>query len=340
MSSKRKNTADGETPASTGRTGRRPKAAPALAPNPLAVEAPPQPASSEMVPHHQEEDGGRLLVLAPAAAEAEAVTLREPHLLQRVLPCCMCSAPLKPPVYQCARLEHCACSSCGHGECAPCAGSGHVAVDYAHSPFMDGLFYREPCPYSKYGCDSTVVYGDVEAHAAHTAACGYAPCECRQCSFVGSSAELVHHITDKAGWHRHTLTKITYGTDIQLVFDLHHPYLLHLLVAEEDDGVFFLGLNCFASAGDDIRTIFDYIHGFNILLLRKNAGVGPEYSSSVTVVGPPAAGLDKVIQNKVTRSFSDPAAAINVIPAYACVKACREMRQGEQIHLRICIRKL
>jgi hypothetical protein len=95
MGCKRKNTADGTTPAL----------------NPAAVEPPPPPASNAMVPYDQPEDGGRLLALgcgavAVSAAEEEVievVRLHESNMPKTLLSCRQCHASLKAPIFQVTR---------------------------------------------------------------------------------------------------------------------------------------------------------------------------------------------------------------------------------------------
>jgi hypothetical protein len=99
MGSKRKNTADGMPAPSRVR---RSEAAPTPALIPLAVEEPSPPASSAMVPSHQTEDGGRLLVQASAAEEEvlEVVRLTERYMPKKLLHCDECHVPLKAPISQ------------------------------------------------------------------------------------------------------------------------------------------------------------------------------------------------------------------------------------------------
>jgi hypothetical protein len=230
-------------------------------------------------------------------------------------------------------MRHIACSDCGTGECRLCTAAGDAAV-YKPNPFLDTMFsyYKVPCPYSKYGCARCVVYGDVAAHAA---ACACAPCECRECSFEGSPAELLRHLTDKAGQHAWTASKFKYGTDISLVFNVQNSSQVDdLFVADEDGCVFMLFVCDFVNRTHDS---LDGKYGVGVLCLRNNAGAGPVYSSTVTVVGPPEERRTLKVENELTASCSTPLEA--VMARYECALVYPEMRHGAEIHLRICICK-
>ncbi|KAM0874697.1 hypothetical protein ACQ4PT_037251 [Festuca glaucescens] len=277
MRGKRKNTADGKTPPSKGRPGRKPKAAPTPTLYPVPVEAP--PVSTAMVTYHQPEDGGRLLelargALAVSAAGDEVVRLHDSDVPKTVLRCDVCHGSLKPPVSQCSLMRHIACSDCGAGECRHCADLAKTAV-YVQSSYLDTLFshLKVPCPYSKYGCASSVVYGEVAAHAA--------ACACPECSFEGSQAEPMRHLTDKAGRHGWSATNIMYGTDVSFVINLKDQDggAAFLFVAEEDGSVFLLAL------GEGTEGAYA---AYLVVCVRSNASTWPVYSSSVALVGPRA----------------------------------------------------
>jgi hypothetical protein len=225
-------------------------------------------------------------------------------------------------------MRHKACIDCGAGECLLCRDSGDAAV-YIQNPFLDTIFiYNEvACPYSKYGCASSVVYGD---DAAHVAACAYAPCECRECSFEGSPAELVGHLTDMAGQHAWTATKFKYGKGIRIVFNLQYPLVDRPLIGE--DGCVFILL---------ARNFMDGTHGFKVLCVRNNAGAGPVYSSAVTVLGPLPAGCTRKTDVLETASCLAPLeAAMAPDDEDECALQVKpRMRRGEEIHLQICISK-
>ncbi|KAM0834962.1 hypothetical protein ACQ4PT_063245 [Festuca glaucescens] len=327
MRGKRKNTADGKTPPSKGRPGRKPKAAPTPTLYPVPVEAP--LVSTAMVTYHQPEDGGRLLELARgaitvSAAGDEVVRLHDSDVPKTVLRCDVCHGSLKPPVSQCSLLRHIACSDCGAGECRHCADLANAAV-YVQSSYLDTLFshLKVPCPYSKYGCASSVVYGDEVA--VHVAACA-----CPECSFEGSPAELMRHLTDKAGRHGWSATNIMYGTDVPFVINLKdHGGPAFLFVAEEDGSVFLLALG--GGTGG--------IYAAYLVCVRSNASTWPVYSSSVASVGPRAKKRLE-LTNTVVASCS--------VPTKLDMRGCEidyvwvfpgMLHEEKEIHLRICIRK-
>jgi E3 ubiquitin-protein ligase SIAH1 len=209
---------------------------------------------------------------------------------------------------------------------------GDAAV-YVQSSYLDTLFgyVKMPCPYNKYGCASSVAYRDVAAHAA---ACACAPCRCpcADCSFEGSPAELLSHLTDKAGGHGAATTNITYGQDYCVVFgrSKHFPgkQLVYPMVAEDDGSVFLLAVDGWSTPRATVVCV-------------RGASAGPVYTSSLTVEGPPAEGRSLTLRNKVVRS-SPLGFDVEAEPDCDCVSVYPEMLHGEKdkkIHLRICIGK-
>uniref|UniRef100_A0ACD5YPA4 Uncharacterized protein n=1 Tax=Avena sativa TaxID=4498 RepID=A0ACD5YPA4_AVESA len=355
MGDKRKKTAaGGKTPPSKGRSGRKPKTEPAPSLTPVAVEAPkeaavvtaPPPASGAIVvplPHHQ---AGGLLDLARGTVAVSAAEERVVKLLGFVLPstvldCDVCHRPLKLPIYQCSLVRHVACGDCGGRRCLPCAGLADAAF-FVRSSYLDTLFgyFKLPCPYTKYGCASSVAYRDVAAHAA---ACSCAPCACPDCSFEGSPAELARHLTDEAGQHAWPVRSITYGSD--QVFDIDMRELkqrdprgatvgLYLLVAEEDDGgVFLLAVGSYSDGG----------HYVSVLCVRSNNAdtAGPVYSSSVIVEGPPAKVRRQKMERKAVASCSMPVRFdVEEEPECNVVLVFPEDLHGTEMHLFVCIDKI
>ncbi|XP_037450991.1 uncharacterized protein LOC119321400 [Triticum dicoccoides] len=174
-------------------------------------------------------------------------------------------------------MLHVACSGCvvggdedggGHGddddgyECASCTDLAASAV-YVKSSYLDTLFS------------------------------GFAPCLCPECSFEGSPADLVRHLTDKSGKHGWAAHKITYGKDHEYAIDAQKSKGKHheLLVAEEDGALFLLVIEFNGDAKKDF-----------VFLVRVTNKAGAVYSSSVAVESPPAVGLTVMVEKKVMAS--------------------------------------
>uniref|UniRef100_A0ACD5ZFZ6 Uncharacterized protein n=1 Tax=Avena sativa TaxID=4498 RepID=A0ACD5ZFZ6_AVESA len=255
--------------------------------------------------------------------------------------CDVCHGPLKPPVYQlgphCSRQGRVACSDCGAGQRRSFADLAEEAVDVVSRHLG---YFKVPCPYQEYGCASPVVSRDAAAHAA---ACAHAPCACPGCAFLGSPAQLVHHLTDEAGQHAWPVRSITYGSD--QVFDVEMRELkqrdprgatagLFLLVAEEDDGgVFLLAVGSYS----------DGAHYVSVLCVRSNNAdtAGPVYSSSVIVEGPPAKVRRQKMETKAVASCSVPVRFdVEEEPECNLVLVFSEDLHGTEMHLFVCIDKI
>ncbi|XP_044953128.1 E3 ubiquitin-protein ligase SINA-like 4 [Hordeum vulgare subsp. vulgare] len=338
MGGKRKSTGDVKTPSTVGRRPGRPrKNTP-----PEAIRRPGRPRKSvpgvevpvargpasaqTLAPsrsEHEEDGNGGLLELARGAA---AIAAAEEEEEQVKLRCDLCHGPLRPPIYQCTRVQHVACGDCGAGECRPCGGD--PAAVFVHNAQLDALFgyIKVPCAFRKFGCASSVAYRDM---ASHEAACAWAPCACAECGYKGPPSGLLHHLTELSGRHAWTAHRITYGMDHQFAVPV--PELSDqqcedrgLLVAE--DGALFL----VAVGGvSDVRRV-------TVVCVRGNVGTGPVYSSSVEVAGPDEARRLK-LENKVAASCSAPV-EFDVLAQPECdtVPVYPEMLHGEELHL--CIR--
>ena len=109
----------------------------------------------------------------------------------------------------------------GRVVCSPChdklktTGKCHmcgVAIgDYRRCHAMERLVesIRVPCPHAAYGCTDKLAYFDQNSHQQ---ACAHAPCHCpdEACSFIGSMAALMGHITSIHSWPS-TTTEVRAG---------------------------------------------------------------------------------------------------------------------------------
>ncbi|KAM3224434.1 hypothetical protein ACQJBY_057669 [Aegilops geniculata] len=338
MGGKRKSTGDVKTPPTVGRRPGRPrKNTP-----PEAIRRPGRPRKSEPgveVPlarspasaqtlasprsEREEEANGGLLELARGAAAIAAAEEEEEQVRMR---CDLCHGPLRPPIYQCTRVQHVACRDCGAGECRPCGGD--PAAVFVHNAQLDALFgyIRVPCPFRKFGCATSVAYRDL---AAHETACAWAPCACAECGYKGPPSGLLRHLTELSGRHAWTAHRITYGMDHQFAVPVPESSDQQcedrgLLIAE-DGAVFLVAVG---SAGG-VRRV-------TVVCVRGNVGTGPVYSSSVEVAGPDEARRLK-LEKKVAASCSAPV-EFDVLAQPECdtVPVYPEMLHGEDLHL--CIR--
>jgi E3 ubiquitin-protein ligase SIAH1 len=84
------------------------------------------------------------------------------------------------------------------------------------------------------GCQSYVSYHDLDDHQSM---CPCAPCFCTEpgCGFVSLPLTLLSHLTTQHSWPIHN---IEYGKELRLQVPVSEPR--HLLLGEEDDGVFLL----------------------------------------------------------------------------------------------------
>ncbi|CAM0909559.1 unnamed protein product [Alopecurus aequalis] len=250
--------------------------APALVtPSPVAAKTTPALPAPSPKAAVEPEDGGSVEKSGEAmvTVAAEEETVGGLTAKKRWLHCATCSAPLKPPIFECGD-RHAVCCVCGWGnkQCGACGG----AATYTHSPFLDGLVgtLELPCPYSKFRCGTSVAY---HAVAEHKASCGHAPCYCHECTppFEGSPAGLVRHLTEVSGRHRWPAPqKIEYGSEQSFV--LPASYQRCLLSAAEDGGMFLLALGAGGDGGGGTVTV---------VCVRGNAR--PVYKGTLTVEGPP-----------------------------------------------------
>ncbi|CAN6345311.1 unnamed protein product [Urochloa humidicola] len=118
------------------------------------------------------------------------------------LDCGVCFLPLKPPIFQCDE-GHVVCSLC-HDKLAP-AGKCHVCgiamPNYHRCYAMERLVesVHVPCLNAAHGCDARPAYYDQHVHCQM---CPHTPHRCpgRDCSFLGSTEELLDHFTGAHGW--------------------------------------------------------------------------------------------------------------------------------------------
>ncbi|CAM0878833.1 unnamed protein product [Alopecurus aequalis] len=225
------------TPAGNGEQAAK-KARPTQALVPAVKQEPRQEVAAE-----DREEGevahGDVSGVAVAASAAEALVAVAPGPPQQIdvrvdmtlLHCQACTLPLKPPVFKCEK---------GHVVCCYCRG-GHVGVcgpADLHCGGIDAFVCaaKVPCAYRGFGCDSFVVYHQVEQHKR---ACQHAPCLCPEpgCGFKGSPAALRDHF---AAGHSRPVFAVRYGRPWNLSLPLAQPW--HVVVGQEDQSVFMLTL--------------------------------------------------------------------------------------------------
>ncbi|XP_020156746.1 uncharacterized protein [Aegilops tauschii subsp. strangulata] len=107
---------------------------------------------------------------------------------------------------------------------------------------MDGLIdaSKVPCVYKIFGCER---YVDQHSLAEHSSRCAHAPRYCYDCTplFEGSSASLVHHLTEPSIDHYwHAAVNIKYKTCYPFPVPESLEDHRRMLVLEEDDSVFLL----------------------------------------------------------------------------------------------------
>ncbi|CAL4951170.1 unnamed protein product [Urochloa decumbens] len=183
-------------------------------------------------------EGDVAVALADLPVEAVVVEPPRPRvnvsLYVRMLHC-ECFRPLKPPIFKC---------EAGHRLCGRCRGEGHCrrcGRDTAAVPCgpedLDELFdaFRVPCPFERYGCASTVVYHDTDAHRA---ACAYAPLPCgvAGCPFAGSPRMLRDHLVVAHCWRLDMMP----GYGKPLALRVPSEPARHLLAVEGDDRRLFM----------------------------------------------------------------------------------------------------
>ncbi|CAM0954757.1 unnamed protein product [Alopecurus aequalis] len=148
-----------------------------------------------------------------------------------LLHCQACRLPLKPPVFQCKY---------GHVVCCYCHGDHKVVCGHAdiHCGAMDAFICasKVACAYRGFGCDSYVVYHEVEAHMR---ACHYAPCACPEpaCGFLGTPPVLLDHFVTGHFW---PIFVVRYGSTWDLKLPLSQRW--HVVVGQEDESVFLVTL--------------------------------------------------------------------------------------------------
>ncbi|TVU17678.1 hypothetical protein EJB05_33728, partial [Eragrostis curvula] len=114
---------------------------------------------------------------------------------------------------------HPLCSSC-RDKLAP-VGKCHVCRistrGYRRSRAMEHLVEAlcVRCPNAANGCNVKLLYYDL---AGHRQVCPHTPCHCpgETCSYVGTTKQLVEHITGSHGWPCTTRTDIVHKTPVRL----------------------------------------------------------------------------------------------------------------------------
>ncbi|TVU17719.1 hypothetical protein EJB05_33770 [Eragrostis curvula] len=124
--------------------------------------------------------------------------------------------------------------------CSPCrdmlapAGKCHMCGittrGYDRCNLMEKLMENSfvKCPNTAHGCGIELVYYDL---AGHLQVCPYAPCHCpsESCSFVGTTKQLVDHITGSHGWPCTTKVIMARETRIRLQDGFNFLVLDHLV---------------------------------------------------------------------------------------------------------------
>ncbi|KAM0871860.1 hypothetical protein ACQ4PT_039094 [Festuca glaucescens] len=159
----------------------------------------------------------RSRITVPPPSESEVLMNITVGNAKAFLHCCVCSLPLKPPIFQCDAVRSaCRDELLGSGTgrtCIICRGPG-----YRRCSFMESVVesLRVACPNAAHGCDATPAYYDLHAHRM---ACAHAPgtrCPVRGCAFVASMAELLDHFTAVHGWPLTTEERAGKSFDIVL----------------------------------------------------------------------------------------------------------------------------
>ncbi|XP_066368835.1 uncharacterized protein [Miscanthus floridulus] len=144
-----------------------------------------------------------------AAASLVDVTVEDADALD----CGVCFLPLKPPIFQC-NVGHVVCSLCrdklqATGKCHVCGvATGNYRRCHAMEQLVESI--RVPCLYAAHGCALRAAYYDQESHRL---VCEHAPCHCpgEACSFVGSTAALLDHVSTAHKWPCITTVKTNDG---------------------------------------------------------------------------------------------------------------------------------
>ncbi|CAL4964927.1 unnamed protein product [Urochloa decumbens] len=232
-------------------------------------------------------EGDVAVALADLPVEAVVVEPPRPRvnvsLYVRMLHC-ECLRPLEPPIFKC---------EAGHRLCGRCRGEGHCrrcGRDIASVPCgpedLEELFdaFRVPCPFERYGCASTVVYHDTDAHRA---ACAYAPLPCgvAGCPFAGSPRMLRGHLAVAHCWRLDTLPG--YGNPLAL--RVPSEPARHLLAVEGDDRRLFV-LSVRELGGGAGRAVW----AVSVACVRASGATvaGPQYKCILLTQAPGKAATD------------------------------------------------
>ncbi|KAM3400260.1 hypothetical protein ACQJBY_005257 [Aegilops geniculata] len=111
------------------------------------------------------------------------------------LDCTICSAPLRPPIFQCS-VGHFICSSCREREdqldykCPTCSAKTSFKRCFGMEHVVQSVTVA--CSNDKYGCAEKFTYYKKEEHEK---ACPNAPCFCPElgCEFAGPTKMLLDH---------------------------------------------------------------------------------------------------------------------------------------------------
>ncbi|XP_060187349.1 putative E3 ubiquitin-protein ligase SINA-like 6 [Lycium barbarum] len=156
--------------------------------------------SSEEEPDHDDFGSGSAVLTEDPVGEglrgngSVSVILSDPD----VLDCPICLESLCIPVFQCEN-GHIACASCCikiANKCPSCCWPIGYNRCRAIEKVLESV--KVSCTNKRYGCKEILTYSK---KTDHENTCIYVPCSCpfRGCDFVGSSAKVYAHFSDKHG---------------------------------------------------------------------------------------------------------------------------------------------
>ncbi|CAM0878967.1 unnamed protein product [Alopecurus aequalis] len=225
---------------------------------------------------------------------------------------------------------HVVCCACGGGGNTHCSACG-CAATYTALPHMDVLIgaLELPCPYSKFGCGTSVAYHE---HTEHKARCAHAPCYCLEFTppFEGSPASLVRHLTEESGRHRWSAPEtIEYGAS----------HWFHVLASSEDQRRLLVAEDgrLFLLAVGAVRAL-DGVCPVTVVCIRGNAM--PLYTGELRVEGPPDEGEIPAFTMYARVASCAVPGEVNMAKGqrlHAHVNPTMLHGESGEVHLRLCI---
>ncbi|KAJ3693918.1 hypothetical protein LUZ60_009398 [Juncus effusus] len=155
----------------------------------------------------------------------EGISIEDP----KVLDCCICHGPLRPPILQC-KHGHSTCGTCFAtllDRCQHCtSATAEVIRNLALEKVLEAA--KVFCPNKHFGCNLRIPYYQ---ESQHKRSCLFSPCFCPAglCPFKGSALAILDHVLDAHNWPIH---RFKYNEACRISISFYDQF--KVLVSESD----------------------------------------------------------------------------------------------------------